>query len=91
MLFLSLINSRQWIVCLSSFVHVLELTLLQDIISGYDKFNEILNLHKEVRFPAVYLGLALMFQKLNRYEQALINAEKGVEWFDNNLPCLTYR
>ena len=66
-------------------------TLLQDIISGYDKFNEILNVHKEVKFPAVYLGIALMFQKLNRYEQALINAEKGVEWFDNSLPCLTYR
>ena len=66
---------------------------MQDIISGYDKFNEILDVHKEgeVKFPAVYLGLALMFQKLNRYEQALIHAEKGVEWFDNNLPCLTYR
>ena len=48
-------------------------------------------MHKEVKFPAVYLGIALMFQKLNRYEQALINAEKGVEWFDNSLPCLTYR
>ena len=38
----------------------------------------------------MYLGFALMFKKLNRYEQALVYAEKGVDFFDKNLPCVTY-
>ena len=62
----------------------------QDIIAGHDKLDEIINKHKSVRFPAVYLGYALMFKKLNRYDKALLYAEKGVEWFENNLPCVTY-
>ena len=62
----------------------------KDIISGYDKLNEIIDIHKNIKFPAVYLGLASMYQKLNRFEHALNNAQKGVEWFENNLPCVTY-
>ena len=37
----------------------------EDIIIVNDIFKEILSLHQEVRFPAVYLGLTLMFKKLN--------------------------
>eukprot|EP00092_Neocalanus_flemingeri_P039096 GFUD01042557.1.p1 GENE.GFUD01042557.1~~GFUD01042557.1.p1 ORF type:complete len:1549 (-),score=469.67 GFUD01042557.1:273-4919(-) len=61
-----------------------------DIISGHSKLNEIVTIHKDVKFPAVYLGFALMFKKLNRYEQALVYAEKGVDYFDKNLPCVAY-
>eukprot|EP00090_Calanus_glacialis_P031446 TRINITY_DN5190_c0_g1_i2.p1 TRINITY_DN5190_c0_g1~~TRINITY_DN5190_c0_g1_i2.p1 ORF type:complete len:1519 (-),score=592.62 TRINITY_DN5190_c0_g1_i2:152-4708(-) len=61
-----------------------------DIINGHTKLNDIITVHKDVRFPAVYLGFALMFKKLNRYEQALVYAEKGVDFFDKNLPCVTY-
>eukprot|EP00091_Calanus_sinicus_P012540 TRINITY_DN28181_c0_g1_i1.p2 TRINITY_DN28181_c0_g1~~TRINITY_DN28181_c0_g1_i1.p2 ORF type:complete len:143 (+),score=56.34 TRINITY_DN28181_c0_g1_i1:253-681(+) len=61
-----------------------------DIITGHAKLNEIITIHKDVRFPAVYLGFALMFKKLNRYEQAMVYAEKGVDFFNKNLPCVTY-
>ena len=59
-------------------------------MNGHAKFQEIITLHKEVRFPAVYLGLALLFQKLNRYEKALTYAEKGIDYFDKNLSCNIY-
>jgi len=61
-----------------------------DIITGYAKLQEIVTAHKEVRFPAVYLGFALMFKKLNRYDHALQYTEKGVDLFDKNLPCVTF-
>jgi len=61
-----------------------------DIISGHAKLTEIVTVHKEVRFPAAYLALALMFKKLNRYDHALQFTEKGVDFFNKNLPCVTY-
>ena len=61
----------------------------QDIIVANDIFHEILNVHKKVRFPAVYLGLALMFKKLNRFEEALKFLERGCSWFDKGLSCVT--
>ena len=62
----------------------------EDIISGHKKLNEITDEHNEVKFPAVFLGFALVYQKLNRFSEALDYAKKGVEWFENNLPCSTF-
>ena len=62
----------------------------EDIISGHKKLNEITDDHNEVKFPAVFLGFALVYQKLNRFLEALDYAKKGVEWFENNLPCSTF-
>jgi len=61
-----------------------------DIVSGHSKMEDIVKLHKDVRFPAVYLGFALLFKKLNRYDYALQYTEKGVDFFEKNLPCITY-
>jgi len=61
-----------------------------DIITGYSKLKEIVMIHKEIRFPAVHLGFALMFKKLNRYDEALIYVDKGLDFFDKNLPCVSY-
>ena len=63
----------------------------EDIISGYQKLNEIIDARKEVEFPAVFLGFAELFQRLNRFPQALDAAKKGIEWFENNLSCITYK
>ena len=62
----------------------------EDIISGYQKLNEIIDARKEVEFPAVFLGFAELFQRLNRFPQASDAAKKGIEWFENNLSCITY-
>ena len=62
----------------------------KDVINGHEKLLDILESHKNVKFPAVYLGFALVFKKLNRYDEALGYAVKGVEWFENNLPCVTH-
>jgi len=61
-----------------------------DIITGHSKLKEIVMIHKEIRFPAVHLGFALMFKKLNRYDEALVYVEKGLDFFDKNLPCVSY-
>jgi len=68
-----------------------ETSCYPDIISGYDKLKDIEANHMQhVRFPSLYLGFALLFKKLNRFEKALTFAEKGVEWFDNNIPCVMH-
>jgi len=61
-----------------------------DIIAGHGRLDDIVKVHKDVRFPAVYLGFALLFKKLNRYEQGLVYAEKGIDFFEKNLPCVTF-
>ena len=33
-------------------------------------------------FPAVYYGLALLYQKLNRFEEAIKFVEKGIKFLD---------
>ena len=68
-----------------------ETTIYPDIIAGYEKLRDIEENHMQhVRFPALYLGFALLFKKLNRFEKALTFAEKGVEWFDKNIPCVMH-
>ena len=61
-----------------------------DIIAGHGRLDDIVKVHKDVRFPAVFLGFALLFKKLNRYEQGLVYAEKGIDFFEKNLPCVTF-
>ena len=63
----------------------------QDIILANKVFLEILSVHKQakIKFPAVYLGLALMFKKLNRFDEALKYLEKGCNWFERGLSCVT--
>jgi len=62
----------------------------QDILSGHSKLTEIKDIIQKVKFPAVFYGFALLYKKLNRYEQALEYTEKGLEWFNKGLPCLGY-
>merc|ERR1712154_381851 len=52
--------------------------------------NEIVMIHKEIRFPAVNLGFALLFKKLNRYDKALTYVEKGIDFFEKKLQCVPY-
>jgi len=61
-----------------------------DIITGHAKLNEIVMIHKEIRFPAVNLGFALLFKKLNRYDKALTYVEKGIDFFEKKLQCVPY-
>jgi len=61
-----------------------------NIISGQAKLNDIIFLHKQVTFPAVYLGFAFMFRALNRYRKALQYTEKGCEFFNKKCSCDTF-
>ena len=36
------------------------------------------------------LGLALVFRKLIRFDGALIYVEKGLDFFEKDLPCNSY-
>merc|ERR1712214_25297 len=49
----------------------------KDIVLADKVLREITELHSKVRFPAVYLGFALMF------------ADRGTEWFKTGLSCVT--
>ena len=64
----------------------------EDIVSGHSKLTEIEEIIHEVKFPAVFYGFAMLYKKLNRYDQVFACAytEKGLEWFEQGLKCASY-
>ena len=65
-----------------------ETGLLKNLTTAHNVFTEILKgTHKEVKFPAVYLGFGMLYKRLNRHERALEWVEKGVGYLDQGLPC----
>ena len=65
-----------------------ETGLLKNLTTAHNVFTEILKgTHKEVKFPAVYLGFGMLYKRLNRHERALTWVEKGVSYLEQGLPC----
>ena len=61
---------------------------VKNLTTAHNIFNEILNgTHKEVKFPAVYLGFGMLYKRLNRHERALDWVQKGVKYLEQGLPC----
>jgi len=67
----------------------IETNVYDNIIQGKESFELILNFHKSVRFPAVYYGMALLFLKLNRFEQSRQYVRQGLSFLDKGLAFST--